>query len=53
MATVSPIGTSRTTTTQEFSGSTFSGAEPKVHHVGGQEQDGHGVGIADSMAMAR
>lgn len=25
----------------------FSGAEPKVHHVGGKEQDGHGIGIAD------
>jgi hypothetical protein len=25
----------------------FSGAAPKVHHVGGKEQDGHGVGIAD------
>ncbi len=25
----------------------FAGAEPKVHHVAGKEQDGHGVGIAD------
>lgn len=25
----------------------FSGPEPKVHHVGGREQDGHGTGIAD------
>ena len=25
----------------------FSGAEPKVHHVGGREQDGHGTGVAD------
>ncbi len=25
----------------------FSGPEPKVHHVGGKEQDGHGIGIAD------
>ena len=25
----------------------FSGSEPKVHHVGGKEQDGHGIGIAD------
>ena len=25
----------------------FSGPEPKVHHVGGTEQDGHGIGIAD------
>jgi hypothetical protein len=25
----------------------FSGAQPKVHHVGGKEQDGHGIGIAD------
>ena len=25
----------------------FSGAEPKVHHVGGKAEDGHGVGIAD------
>ena len=25
----------------------FSGPEPKVHHVGGREQDGHGVGVAD------
>jgi hypothetical protein len=25
----------------------FSGPQPKVHHVGGKEQDGHGVGIAD------
>lgn len=25
----------------------FSGAQPKVHHVGGKEQDGHGTGVAD------
>jgi hypothetical protein len=25
----------------------FSGAQPKVHHAGGQEQDGHGIGIGD------
>jgi hypothetical protein len=25
----------------------FSGPEPKVHHVGGKEQDGHGIGMAD------
>jgi hypothetical protein len=25
----------------------FSGPTPKVHHVGGREEDGHGVGIAD------
>ena len=25
----------------------FSGPEPKAHHVGGAEQDGHGVGVAD------
>jgi hypothetical protein len=25
----------------------FSGPEPKVHHVGGAEQDGHGIGVAD------
>ncbi len=25
----------------------FSGPQPKVHHVGGREQDGHGTGIAD------
>ncbi|WP_263365366.1 FG-GAP repeat domain-containing protein [Edaphobacter bradus] len=25
----------------------FSGATPRVHHVGGKEQDGHGIGIAD------
>jgi hypothetical protein len=25
----------------------FSGKEPKVHHVGGHEQDGHGTGVAD------
>ena len=25
----------------------FSGPEPKVHHAGGPEQDGHGVGVAD------
>jgi FG-GAP-like repeat/FG-GAP repeat len=25
----------------------FAGAEPKVHHVGGREQDGHGIGVAD------
>ena len=25
----------------------FSGAKPKVHHVGGKEQDGHGIGVAD------
>jgi hypothetical protein len=25
----------------------FSGPTPKAHHVGGKEQDGHGIGIAD------
>ena len=25
----------------------FSGPQPKVHHVGGREQDGHGIGVAD------
>jgi len=25
----------------------FSGVQPKVHHVGGKEQDGHGIGVAD------
>jgi len=25
----------------------FSGAQPKVHHAGGTEQDGHGIGIVD------
>jgi hypothetical protein len=25
----------------------FSGPEPKVHHAGGHDQDGHGIGIAD------
>jgi hypothetical protein len=25
----------------------FSGAQPKVHHAGEQEQDGHGIGIGD------
>jgi hypothetical protein len=25
----------------------FSGKQPRVHHIGGTEQDGHGVGIAD------
>ncbi|MGB6742693.1 MAG: FG-GAP-like repeat-containing protein [Terracidiphilus sp.] len=25
----------------------FSGPEPKVHHVGTREQDGHGTGVAD------
>jgi hypothetical protein len=25
----------------------FSGPEPKVHHVGAREQDGHGIGVAD------
>ncbi|MBV9267358.1 MAG: VCBS repeat-containing protein, partial [Acidobacteriaceae bacterium] len=25
----------------------FSGPEPRVHHVGGHDQDGHGVGMAD------
>jgi hypothetical protein len=25
----------------------FSGPEPKVHHVGTREQDGHGIGMAD------
>jgi FG-GAP-like repeat len=25
----------------------FSGPQPKVHHVGGKEQDGHGTGVAD------
>ena len=25
----------------------FSGPEPKVHHAGGAEQDGHGMGVAD------
>jgi FG-GAP-like repeat len=25
----------------------FSGAQPRVHHVGGKNEDGHGIGIAD------
>jgi hypothetical protein len=25
----------------------FSGPEPKVHHAGGHDQDGHGIGVAD------
>ena len=25
----------------------FSGAQPLVHHVGGKDEDGHGIGIAD------
>jgi hypothetical protein len=25
----------------------FSGAEPRVHHVGGRAEDGHGIGVAD------
>ena len=25
----------------------FSGPEPKVHHAGGHDQDGHGIGMAD------
>jgi len=25
----------------------FSGPQPKVHHLGGAEQDGHGIGVAD------
>ena len=25
----------------------FSGPEPRAHHVGGREQDGHGTGVAD------
>ncbi len=25
----------------------FSGAQPKVHHVGDKTQDGHGIGVAD------
>jgi len=25
----------------------FAGPQPKVHHVGGKEQDGHGIGVAD------
>ena len=25
----------------------FAGAEPKVHHIGSREQDGHGIGVAD------
>ncbi len=25
----------------------FSGPQPRVHHVGGKEQDGHGIGVAD------
>lgn len=25
----------------------FSGAQPKTHHAGGHDQDGHGVGMAD------
>jgi hypothetical protein len=25
----------------------FSGPQPRVHHLGGREQDGHGIGIAD------
>jgi len=25
----------------------FAGPEPRVHHVGGREMDGHGIGVAD------
>ena len=25
----------------------FAGPQPKVHHLGGPEQDGHGIGVAD------
>ncbi|HVH85844.1 MAG TPA: VCBS repeat-containing protein [Terriglobales bacterium] len=25
----------------------FSGLQPRVHHAGGREQDGHGIGVAD------
>jgi hypothetical protein len=25
----------------------FAGAEPKVHHLGGHDEDGHGIGMAD------
>src|ERR1700734_590653 len=25
----------------------FSGPQPRVHHVGGKDEDGHGIGIAD------
>ena len=25
----------------------FAGPEPKVHHVGGRAEDGHGIGVAD------
>ncbi|MBW4039885.1 MAG: VCBS repeat-containing protein [Acidobacteria bacterium] len=25
----------------------FSSGQPKVHHLGGKEQDGHGIGVAD------
>jgi hypothetical protein len=25
----------------------FSGAEPRVHHVGGKDEDGHGIGVGD------
>lgn len=25
----------------------FAGPEPKVHHAGGREQDGHGIGVVD------
>jgi FG-GAP-like repeat len=25
----------------------FSGDKPRVHHLGGREQDGHGIGVAD------
>jgi hypothetical protein len=25
----------------------FAGSQPKVHHVGGHDQDGHGIGMAD------
>ncbi len=25
----------------------FSGAQPRVHHLGGEKEDGHGIGVAD------
>lgn len=25
----------------------FAGSEPRVHHVGGRDEDGHGIGVAD------
>jgi len=47
METRSPIWCSCIIAAPASFGSISLGAQPKVHHPGGQEQDGHGVGVAD------